>query len=103
MDGLVLIGVPVDSVGRSGGTELGPEALRELGLADAVGAVDRGDLEVSIRGDERDPDSGIVAGGDVLAATEEIRSAVAAAIGEGRRPLLAGGCCSELPGALAGA
>jgi arginase len=100
---LVLIGIPVDSVGRSGGTENGPRALRELGLADAVGAEDRGDLAVRIRGDERDPESGIVAGEDVLAATVEIRATVAAAISEGRRPLLAGGCCSELPGALGGA
>ena len=99
----VLIGVPVDSVGRSGGTEHGPRALRELGLADAVGAADRGDLDVSIRGDERDPDTGILAGGDVLAATAEIRSAVAGVVSAGGRPLLAGGCCSELPGALAGA
>ncbi|HEY1355798.1 MAG TPA: arginase family protein [Solirubrobacterales bacterium] len=103
MDDLVLIGVPVDSVGRSGGTELGPGALRELGLAEAVRAEDRGDLDLSIRGEERDPETGIVAAADVLAATEEIRAAVAALVGEGRRPLLAGGCCSELPGALAGA
>ena len=103
MDDLVVIGVPVDSVGRSGGTEHGPRAMRELGLAEALGAEDRGDLELSIRGEERDPETGIVAGADVLAATEEIRSVVAAVIGAGRRPLLAGGCCSELPGALGGA
>jgi arginase len=103
MGDVVMIGVPVDSVGRSGGTELGPRALRELGLAEAVGAEDRGDLDVAIRGDERDPETGIVAGADVLAATEEIRSIVAGAIAAGSRPLLAGGCCSELPGALGGA
>ena len=103
MRNLVLFGVPVDSVGRCGGTEHGPRAVRELGLADAVGAEDRGDLDVSIRGDELDPQTGIVAGGDVLATTKEIRSVVAEAIGEGRNPLLGGGCCSELPGALAGA
>ena len=33
---LVMIGAPIDSVGRSGGTELGPLALRELGLAEAA-------------------------------------------------------------------
>jgi arginase len=103
MADLVLIGVPVDSVGRSGGTENGPRSLRELGLAAAVGAEDRGDLAVRIRGDERDAETGIVAADDVLAATTEIRKAVSAAIAEGRRPLLAGGCCSELPGALGGA
>jgi len=61
VDEIVVVGVPVDSVGRSGGTEHGPAALRELGLADAIGAEDRGDLEVSIRGEERDPPTGIVA------------------------------------------
>jgi len=100
----VLIGVPVDSVGRSpGGAEDGPGALRKLGLADAVGAMDRGDLELRIRGEERDPDTGILASADVLTATRAIRSAVAQAVSEGLRPVLAGGCCSELPGALAGA
>jgi arginase len=99
----VVIGVPVDSVGHSGGTELGPSALRELRLADVLGAEDRGDLALAIRGEERDPETGIVAAEDVLATTVELRSVVAAALGEGRRPVLAGGCCSELPGALGGA
>jgi arginase len=98
-----LIGVPIDSVGRSGGTELAPWALRELGLAAALGGEDRGDLDLSIRGDERDVETGIIASADVLAATKAIRSTVATAISEGSRPFLVGGCCSELPGALAGA
>jgi arginase len=103
MDELVLIGVPIDSVGRDGGAELAPAALRELGLAAAIGAVDEGDLEVRIRGDERDPASGILAGPDVLTSTATIRGAVAECIAADRRPFLAGGCCAELPGALAGA
>jgi len=100
---LVLIGAPIDSVGRSGGTELAPGVLRELGLGEALGAEDRGDLEIRIRGDERDPETGLIASNDVLAATGEIRTAVVGAIAAGDRPLLAGGCCSELPGALGGA
>jgi arginase len=103
MDELVLIGVPVDSVGRSGGTEHAPRALRDLGLAAAVGASDRGDLDLRIRGEERDPETGILASDDVLAATRAIRSSVAEIVSDGRRPLLVGGDCSELPGALAGA
>lgn len=103
MDELVLIGVPIDSVGRNGGAELAPAALRELGLAAAIGAVDGGDLDVAIRGDERDPATGILAAPDVLASTAAIRSAVAECIASDRRPFLAGGCCAELPGALAGA
>ena len=77
---LVLIGAPIDSVGRSRRRRARARALRELGLAEAIGAADRGDLDVRIRGDERDPETGIVAGDDVLAATAEIRAAVADAI-----------------------
>jgi len=100
---LDFIGVPIDSVGRDGGAEHGPAALRHLGLPAALGGRDRGDLAVRIRGEERDPGTGILAGPDVLAATATIRAAVAARIDAGTRPFLAGGCCAELPGALAGA
>jgi len=98
-----LIGVPIDSVGRNGGTEHGPAALRELDLSGAIGGDDRGDLPVRIRGDERDPETGILASQDVLASTAMIRADIAEAISRGERPFLAGGCCAELPGALAGA
>ena len=103
MKPLTFIGVPIDSVGRNGGTEHGPEALRELGLPQALGAEDAGDLAVRIRGEERDPETGLLASGDVLASTRAIRAAVAERIGGGALPFLAGGCCAELPGALAGA
>ncbi len=103
MKPLTFIGVPIDSVGRNGGTEHGPEALRELGLPAALGADDAGDLPVRIRGEQRDPATGLLASGDVLASTRTIRAAVAERIDAGERPFLAGGCCAELPGALAGA
>lgn len=103
MKALTYLGVPIDSVGRRGGTEHGPTALRELGLPAALGGEDAGDLQVRIRGDERDPETGILASADVLRSTVTIRNAVAELVGEGVRPFLAGGCCAELPGALAGA
>jgi arginase len=103
MDATVTIGVPVDSVGRSGGTETAPAVLRELGLTEALGAHDEGDLAVRIRGEERDPATGLVASDDVLATTAAIRAAVAATLAAEERPFLIGGCCAELPGALAGA
>jgi arginase len=103
MDATVAIGVPVDSVGRGGGTELAPGILRELGLPAALGARDEGDLAIRIRGEERDPATGIVASADVLSCTAAIRAAVATAIAAEERPFLVGGCCAELPGALAGA
>jgi arginase len=103
MTGFDALGVPVDSIGRSGGTERSPSALRSLGLVEALGATDDGDLDVSIRGDERDPATGIVASADVIATSRTIRDAVAAMLAKGRRPFLIGGCCTELVGALAGA
>ncbi len=103
MTGFTTIGVPIDSVGRAGGTEQAPAALRDLGLLDAIGARDAGDLPVRIRGEERDPASGIVGSADVLATTAAIRAAVRATVAAGERPFLLGGCCAELPGALAGA
>lgn len=103
MEPFTVIGVPIDSVGRDGGSEHGPAALRDLGLVEALDARDEGDLGVRIRGDERDPGSGILASDDVLAATTEIRARVAKLVGTRRKPFLAGGCCAELPGALAGA
>lgn len=103
MESLAPIGVPIDSVGRNGGTELAPAALRELDLAKAIGGRDWADLAVQIRGEARDPETGILASDDVLATTATVRVAVAAQIADGRRPLLLGGCCAALPGALAGA
>lgn len=103
MEPLDFIGAPIDSVGRNGGAELSPSTLRALGLPAALGGDDEGDLALRIRGDERDPETGIIASADVLAATTAIRAAVAEQIGAGARPFVAGGCCAALPGALAGA
>jgi arginase len=97
-----VIGVPIDSVGRSGGTELAPAALRERGIVERLGASDRGDLDVRIRGDERDPATGVIGIDGVLATTVAVRGAVRDAIAAGTRPLLLGGCCTLVPGALAG-
>lgn len=100
---LTFIGAPADSVSRGGGAELAPAALRQLGLPDALGGGDGGDLAVRIRGEDRDPETGLLASDDVLAATATIRAAVAERIEAGERPFLAGGCCAALPGALGGA
>jgi arginase len=98
----VAIGVPIDSVGRAGGTEHAPAALREAGLVERLGIADRGDLDVRIRGEERDPETGIVGSPDVLAMTRTLREAIGEMVSAGERPLVLGGCCSLVPGALAG-
>jgi len=99
----MILGVPIDSVGRSGGTELAPAKLRSLGLVEALSGHDGGDLDVRIRGDDRDPLTGIIASDDVLTTSVAIRAAVSRLLSDGARPLLIGGCCTELVGALAGA
>jgi arginase len=96
------LGVPIDSVGRTGGTELAPAAIREASGDSWLWPVDAGDLEVSIRGDDRDPDTGIIASADVLATTEAVRRAVGALLDDEQTPFVMGGCCTLLPGALAG-
>jgi len=102
MTGFTLLGVPIDSVGRDGGTEGSPAALRDLGLAELT-VDDAGDLDVRIRGDVRDPATGMLASDEVLDASLGIRAAVTDLLADGARPFVAGGCCAELPGALAAA
>ena len=97
-----MIGVPVDSAGDAGGTELAPAAFRTLGLGEAIGGRDDGDLPVQIRAEGRDPATGVVALADVCSTTVEIRGSVAETLSRGERPFLIGGCCSIVPGALAG-
>jgi arginase len=98
----VAVGVPIDSVGRAGGTEHAPAALREAGLVERLGIADRGDLDARIRGEERDPETGIVGSPDVLAMTRTVREAIREMVAAGERPLVLGGCCSLVPAALAG-
>ena len=96
------MGVPIDSVGRAGGTEHAPAAVRERDLIARLGAEDRGDLDVRIRGDERDPETGVIGIDGVLATTEALRPAVREIAAAGDRPLVLGGCCTVVPGTLAG-
>ena len=103
MTTFTLLGVPIDSVGRSGGTEHAPAAFRALTRADDPWATDAGDLDVRIRGDVRDPASGVIAIGDVLGTTRRVADAVADLTAKGSPVLVMGGCCALLPGALAGA
>lgn len=98
-----LLGAPLDSAGAGEGEERAPAALRAAGIAEAVGAVaDLGDVTGLLRPAERDPATGVIAYAAVVAANEAVRDAVAAVLREGRRPLVLGGDCSFLPGAIAG-
>jgi arginase len=98
---LTILGVPIDSVGHGAGTEAGPRALRDalarLELADA------GDTEQRLRGGRRDPETGWMDFDDVVAMTGEVRERVRELVGAGSVPLVLGGCCTLLPGSIAGA
>ena len=98
-----ILGVPVDSGGKPGGCELSPMVLRQHGLALAVNAQgDLNDLPVRIAG-TRDAKSGVVGYASVLQMTSKVREEVRGMLGRGDRPMLVGGCCSFLMGAIAGA
>lgn len=98
-----LLGAPLDSAGAGEGEELAPAALRAAGIAAAVGAAgDRGDVTGLLRPPGRDPESGVIAYAAVLEASRALRDAVAEVLRGGGRPLVLGGDCTLLPGALAG-
>jgi arginase len=104
----VCLGVPIDSVaappgGEPFGTEGGPAALRRRDLPARIGAADGGDLAVRVTGTARDPSSGIIGYPSVRDMVCRLRSAVAGVLAAGRRPVLMGGCCALVMGAVAGA
>jgi arginase len=99
-----LIGVPYTSMAKPGGIANAIEVLREVGLAERVAATgevrDTGDLSL-LEGSGVRGSSGLLnerALGRLVTAT---RQAVAASLDRGGRPLLVGGDCPVLLGALA--
>lgn len=56
-----------------------------------------------MRGNERDPNTGIVGSDEVIANARMVREAVRERTIAGERVFLAGGCCANAPGAIAGA
>jgi len=103
-----VLGVPIDSVGAPAGgppvgTERSPQVMRRLGLVERLSAVDAGDVATRITGPDRDLATSLVGGTTVAAATLAVRAATVALLRGNERPLLVGGCCALLPGALAAA
>jgi arginase len=98
-----IIGVPVDSSARSRGEQLAPAALRKAGIVRALAAKDLGDIAVKVDDVRRDERTGVIAYRQIIAANVAVRNAVRRGVEGGFRPLLLGGDCSFLPGALAGA
>jgi arginase len=100
---VLLIGAALDGSGTSRGESRAPARLRAAGLQAQVRASDFGDLSIEITDPEIDPATGIRGYRELVSASRTIADAVASALAAGWRPLVLGGCCSIVPGALAGA
>ena len=106
--GFVTWGVPIDCLAAPSpeaplfGTERSPAALRALGVVERLSARDAGDLAVRLVGPAPDPELGLVGGRTVATTTTAIRRAVAETVSAGDVPVLLGGCCTLVPGAVAG-
>jgi arginase len=97
----IVVGIPIDSYGTPGGTELAPATLRELGIVDAIGATDAGDLSVRIVGTERDAESGIMGYASVLETSRGIRDGLEPLLKDNTFLVVLGGCCTLVPGVAA--
>jgi arginase len=98
-----LIGVPYTSMKEPGGIADAIAVLRRRGIAErlaALGVRDGGDLELDEPDGERGP-SGLLNEAALTTLVARTRERVAAALEAGRSPLLVGGDCPVILGALA--
>ncbi|MFF3224053.1 arginase family protein [Nocardia suismassiliense] len=103
-----MIGAPFNSAGTTGGVANAPAELREAGLLSALRARrpdvrDRGDVDVGVPRSARDPASALLSQESLTATTNSIRTAVIESVVLGEFPLVLGGDCPVLLGALRGA
>src|SRR5215208_1677986 len=97
----VLVGAPLDCSGTDRGEARAPGALRDAGLAERTGTRDAGDVYATVDDPNRDARTGVIGFEQIRRVTSEINSAVAAVLDEGGKPLVVGGDCTVLVGALA--
>jgi arginase len=98
-----VLGAPLDSAGAGRGEERAPGTLRAAGLPALFGAADAGDAAPPLRGPQRDADTGVIAYRGLIESSRQLSAAVAAVVRRGDRPLVLGGDCTLLLGAIAGA
>ncbi|WP_158578586.1 arginase family protein [Spongiactinospora rosea] len=98
----LVIGAPMEGSGTGRGEIGAPGAFRRAGLVEGLGAVDFGDLPIAVTDGSRDPVTGIIGHHQIATGTKLIADAVSSALLVGWRPIVLGGCCSILPGALTG-
>jgi arginase len=89
--------------GHEPGTWRAPQALAEAGLVDALAPSDVIDLPRPVYGFDAQPGTKLRNGHGIRAYNLRLADTVAAAIGAGKFPVVIGGDCSILLGALAGA
>ncbi len=99
--GWVLVGAPLDCSGTDRGEARAPTVLRDVGLDQRSLAWDIGDADAMVDDSNRDARTGVVGFEQVVKASAEIQSAVADVLDGGERPLVVGGDCTILVGALA--
>jgi arginase len=101
---VVLTGVPNNSSGTADGVARAPGVLRQRGLTAAQvgrpGFTDAGDLTLAAPRPQRGP-SGLLAEDVLITMIGQVREAVRTARSGGRFPLLIGGDCPVILGALA--
>jgi arginase len=100
---LLVVGAGLDGSGTARGECRAPRQLRAAGLAQRLGANDFGDLAIAVEDPTRDPRVGIRGFRELISASHTIADAVASSLSAGWCPLVIGGCCSVVPGAVAGA
>ena len=102
--GVELFGVPTNSSGTADGVARAPAALRESGLAAALssqpGFTDAGDIQLEPP-QQRRSQSGLLAEDALITMIGQVGAAVRSARSGGRFPLLIGGDCPVILGALA--
>ena len=106
MASIALIGVPSQSGGRPIGVARGVGALRAAGVVSALAGAghqvhDRGDARLPRPDPTRDPDSHVVHPQGLSAVVRSVTTEVGGAFEDGRFPLVIGGDCPILLGALA--
>lgn len=100
--GWFLLGAPWDSSGAGRGEAFAPAALRSAGLARAL-RHDCGDAATAVADTRRDPETGVRALDDTIAAAHALAATLRDAwpAHPQRRPLVIGGDCSLLLGVFA--
>ena len=103
MKHFTVIGAPASSIVAGPDVALAPEVLRNLGIAGALNAHDAGDLDCDFGPAGPKSAAGLLAQTGVIEATAVIRRRIARLVSQHSVPIVIGGCCAILPGAIAGA